>query len=104
MGCPDQRRLVEREQLVVQPCDGQRCDADLLAMGGAGMRVAGEHVDPVRDLVLAHRAVMRHAGEADAEAAEREHAMQVAVGGNVMRLEAGGRLDHLGLVVRRSVS
>ena len=37
--------------------------ADLLAVQGARMLVAGDAVDVMRDLVLAHRAVIAHAGE-----------------------------------------
>ena len=69
---------------MVEARDGERGDAHLLAMRGAGVLVAGEHVDPVRHLVLAHRAMVRDAGEADAEAAQRQHAVQMAVGGDVM--------------------
>ena len=68
----------------MEPRDGEGRDTHLLAMRGARMGGAREHVDPVRDLVLAHGAVMRHTGEAHAEAAEREHAVEMPVGGDVM--------------------
>ena len=65
----------------------------------AGMGGAGKHVDPVRYLVLAHRAVMRDAGEADTEPAQRQYAMEHAIGGDLMLGKAPRRLEHRRLVV-----
>ncbi len=85
---------------MVEPGDGERGHSHLLAMGGAGVGGSCKHVDPVGDLVLAHGAVMGDAGEADAETAQGEHAVEMAVGLDRMFGEIGGGLDHGGLVTR----
>ncbi len=64
-----------------------------------------EAIDVVRDLVLAHRAMVRNAGKGDAEAAQGRHAIEmfrrldVALGqiaGALVELDLVGGLDRVG--------
>jgi len=71
------------------------------------MTFTREAIDVVRDLVLAHRAMVRHAGKGDAEAAQGQHAIEIShrldvalgqIAGALVELDLVGDLDRVGLL------
>ena len=68
---------------MLDPRHGQRRDPDLLAVQRAGCRSPAKQIDVVRDLVLAHGAVVRDAGEADPQTGQDQGAIEVADGAEV---------------------
>ena len=67
-------------------------------MQRARMHWPGEAINIMRDLVLAHGAVIGHARERDAETTQRQHAMQVAMGGQIALRNTAGPPVELVLV------
>ena len=94
-GRPDLRRLVEGKQLPMQPRQGNRCHAHLLAMCRAGMGFACKHVDPMGDLVFAHGAGMGRANQVVAETRQHHHPVEIAVRLNRMFGNIRRHLAHL---------